>query len=300
MIENEKTLNHINNMDGFTKLAPSIWLHEPSKLTPPSSSSPPLSSPPLPSPPPSLVVLCTWVGARPKHISKYVAEYLRRYPTATLLLLESGLADMTYRSDGAQQVRLAPARHVLQAHSGFKAGGVVVHAFSNGGAQCAAQVVAVLPSAQRTTAYRAFIFDSCPGEASYMRSANAILLPLNKSPMLKLVAFPFIHLLLCLVFIADQVFGFENSVARARRRLNSNAYIPHTVPRLYIYSSTDQMVPAPDVEAHAEQARRTGYLDVANLRFDTSGHCAHAYIYAEQYWGSIVKLLHKSNIIAHE
>jgi len=286
-------------MDGFTKLAPVIWLREPA----PSPSPLSLSSPPSGLPPPSLVVLCTWVGARPKHIAKYVAEYLGRYPAAALLVLESNLADMTYRGDGAQQARLGPARHVLQAHlqPGLTGGGggVVVHAFSNGGAQCAAQVVATLPPVHRATAFRAFVFDSCPGEASYTRSANAILLPLANSPALKLLAFPFIHLLLCLIFIADRVFGFENVVARARRRLNSSAYIAHAVPRLYIYSSADQMVPAPDVEAHAEQARRAGYSDVANLRFEASGHCAHASRYAEQYWGGIARLFDKSNIIAH-
>lgn len=174
-----------------------------------------------------------------------------------------------------------------------------MHAFSNGGAQCAIQVVAALPPAHRATAFRAFVLDSCPGEASYTRSANAILLPLAKSPTLKLLAFPFIHLLLCLIFIADRVFGFENVVARARRRLNSSAYIAHAVPRLYIYSSADQMVPALDVEAHAEQARCAGYSDVANLRFEASGHCAHASRYAEQYWSGIAGLFNKSNIIAH-
>jgi pimeloyl-ACP methyl ester carboxylesterase len=281
-------------MNGFTKLAPAIWLREPAP-----SPSTPLSSLPSGLPPPSLVVLCTWVGARPKHIAKYVAEYLDRYPATALLVLESNLADMTYRGDGAQQARLGPARHVLQAHlqPGLTGGGIVVHAFSNGGAQCAAQVAAALPPAHRATAFCAFVFDSCPGEASYTRSANAILLPLAKSPILKLLAFPFIQLLLCLIFIADHVFGFENVLACARRRLNSSSNIVHAVPRLYIYSSADQMVPAPDVEAHAEQARRAGYIDVANLRFEASGHCAHASRYAEEYWGGIARLFDKRNII---
>lgn len=282
-------------MDGFTKLAPAIWLHEPAPTT---SPSPPSGFPSSP----SLVVLCTWVGAQPKHIAKYVTEYLGRYPTAVLLVLESNLADMTYRSDSAQQARLGPARHVLQAHLEPQpgiTGGIVVHAFSNGGAQCAAQVVAALPPASRATAFRALIFDSCPGEASYTRSASAILVPLAKFPALKLLAFPIVHVLLCIIFIADRVFGFENVVARARRRLNSSEYIVHTVPRLYIYSTADRMVPAPDVEAHAEEARRAGYSEVANLRFEASGHCAHASRYAEQYWGGIDRLLGKKSTIAH-
>lgn len=284
-------------MEGFTKLAPAIWLRE--QAPPP---SPPLSSPPSGLPPPSLVVLCTWVGAQPKHIAKYVDEYLGRYSAPALLVLESNLADMTYRGDGAQQARLGPARHVLQAHlqPGLTGGGgIIVHAFSNGGAQCAAQVVAAVPAAHRATAFRALILDSCPGEASYTRSANAILLPLAKSPMLKLLAFPFTHVVLCLIFIADRVFGFENVVARARRRLNSSDYIAHAVPRLYIYSSADQMVSAPDIEAHAEQARRAGYSDIIELRFEASGHCAHASRYALHYWASIALLFEESNIIAH-
>ncbi|OBT60785.1 hypothetical protein VE03_09968 [Pseudogymnoascus sp. 23342-1-I1] len=272
-------------MDGFTKLGPAIWLREPSPSPPPSAS-----------PAPSLIILCTWVGAQPRHITKYTTSYLHRYPTTTLLVLESGLADMTYRTDTTQQTRLLPARHVLQAHlqpPPTTGGGIVLHAFSNGGAQSATQLLAATPPR-----LHALILDSTPSSVHYTRSLAAILVPLAKSPLLKLLALPFIHLLLCVIFLCDRVLGFENVVARARRRLNSSAFVGLEVPRLYLYSDADEMVGAEDVETHAEEARRAGYGGVEMLRFEGSGHCAHALRYGERYWEGVAGVLERSNAVA--
>lgn len=119
-----------------------------------------------------------------------------------------------------------------------------MHASSNGGTQCAAQVVAAEPPSCRANAFGAFVLYSCSGLASYARSANAVLLTLAPSPVLKLLALPFVHVLLCLISIADRVFGSQNVVVCARRRLEA---VDHTVLRLDIHSSADDMVPAQDV-----------------------------------------------------
>lgn len=276
-----------DNMDSFTQLGPAIWLREPS----PSHSQ---ASPPPSSSPPSFIILCTWVGAQHKHITKYTTEYLRRYPTTTLLVLESNLADMTYRTDAAQQTRFLPARHVLQAHlqPSPTSSGIVLHAFSNGGAHTATQLLATLPPR-----LRALILDSTPSSVHYTRSIAAIIAPLSKSPLLKLLALPFIHLLLCIIFLSDKVLGFENVIARARGRLNSSAFIGLKVPRLYLYSDADEMVGAEDVETHAEEARRAGYGEVDMLLFEGSAHCAHALRYGERYWEGVAGLLDRSDAI---
>jgi hypothetical protein len=36
-----------------------------------------------------LIIMCTWLGAAPKHIAKYVAAYQRIAPRARILLIQS-------------------------------------------------------------------------------------------------------------------------------------------------------------------------------------------------------------------
>lgn len=116
---------------------------------------------------PSLVVLCTWMSAHRKHISKYTQQYRQQYPKAEILVIESEVADLTYRTNSSQQARLQPARDVLLSHRSQGAEGhgqrkAVLHIFSNGGSQSAIQLVTSLPKSVRLQAFSAIIFDSCP------------------------------------------------------------------------------------------------------------------------------------------
>ena len=43
---------------------------------------------------PTLIVLCTWMSAHRKHISKYTSHYRLKYPNADLLIIESSIADI--------------------------------------------------------------------------------------------------------------------------------------------------------------------------------------------------------------
>jgi hypothetical protein len=243
---------------------------------------------------PSLIVLCTWMSANRKHISKYTAHYRQKYPAASLLVIESSIADIFYRTNPTQQHRLRLARDVLTSHITSSSDGqkqhrqILLHVFSNGGAQCAVQLATSLPPSTRAHAFDAIVFDSCPGEATYARSVHAMTLSLPKnSPIAQYFGPVLIHFTLCLFYLAIFVLRFETVITRSRRCLNDPEMFGTGVPRVYIYSKGDELVPWGDVESHAEDARGRGYRDVRRVLFGDSAHCAHAMAHREEYWGAV-------------
>ena len=236
---------------------------------------------------PSLVVLCTWMSANRKHIAKYTEQYRQKYPAAEILVVESSIADIFYRTNKTQQKRLRLARDIVTAHIKEEHPPILLHVFSNGGAQCAVQLATSLAPEHRRHAFDGIVFDSCPGEATYQRSVHAMSLSLPKSPIAQYLGPLLIHFTLCLFYLAVFVFRFETVITRSRRMLNSPLMFDSAVPRLYIFSKADELVPHQDVESHAEDAKLKGYTSVRQLLFETSGHCAHAMAHKDQYWRAV-------------
>lgn len=245
---------------------------------------------------PSLVVLCTWMSAARKHISKYTQQYRQQYPDADILVVESGVAEMVYRSNSSQQIWLQPARDVLLSHTSQHLQGhdqrqAVLHVFSNGGSQCAIQLATSLPEPIRLHAFSAIIFDSCPGTATYQRTVQALTLSMPKSPLTKYLGPPIVHIVLCLLYLALFVTGAEDAITRIRIQLNDHKLFNPGVPRLYIYSKADKLVPYQDVKSHVDDAKVKGYRATSEVLFETSAHCAHAMAHKEQYWEAVGGLL---------
>jgi hypothetical protein len=242
---------------------------------------------------PSLIVLCTWMSAHRKHISKYTSQYRQKYPSAELLVIESSIADIVYRTNKSQQDRIRLARDILTSHLAATPKSqqnpqVLLHVFSNGGAQAAVQLATSLPATHRPKAFSAIIFDSCPGEATYARSHQAMSHSLPKNSLPARILGPLlIHLTLCLFYLAIFVCRFESVLTRSRKCLNDPEMFGTQVPRLYVFSKADELVPWRDVESHAEDAGRKGYGEVRRVLFEDSAHCAHAMAHREEYWGAV-------------
>lgn len=245
---------------------------------------------------PSLIVLCTWMSAHRKHIAKYTEQYRQQYPDAEILVIESTVGDLVYRSTDTQQQKLLPAREILLFHisdpiQGNEQGKVLLHAFSNGGAQSAVQLVAGLPPDARLKAFHAIVFDSCPGTATYRRTVHAMSLSMPKSLLWKILGPPILHIVLCLICFSLFVTGAEDVISRIRRQLNDHTLFSPEAARLYICSKTDELVPYQDVSSHAHDAKQNGYSQTQELVFEASGHCAHAMTHKYQYWEAVEKLL---------
>ena len=236
------------------------------------------------------------MSAARKHIAKYTQQYRQQYPDAEILVIESGVAEMIYRSNSSQQLWLQPARDVLLSHTSQHAQGhgqrqAILHIFSNGGSQCAIQLATSLPESIRLQAFSAIILDSCPGTATYQRTVQALTLSMPKSPLTKYLGLPILHFVLCLLYLALFVTRAEDTITRIRNQLNDHRLFSPDVPRLYIYSKADKLVPYQDVKSHADDAKIKGYRATSEVLFEDSAHCAHAMVHREEYWQAVAGLL---------
>jgi len=159
-----------NPLSDFASLGPSILLQ-----LPPSTHSGNVKHTP---PPPSLIILTSWNTANPKHIAKYTTHYRSLYPSSPILLIRNTTADMITRSYKSQQQRLTVALPVIQEYG---TGKILLHSFSNGGAYMATQLLRTYKLEMgRPLHVAALVLDSSPGEATFKRTADAIVAILPK------------------------------------------------------------------------------------------------------------------------
>ncbi|KAK0785463.1 hypothetical protein LTR59_011030 [Friedmanniomyces endolithicus] len=232
---------------------------------------PPPTTPPQPSPkaPPQTIILCAWFRALPKHISKYTTAHQLRNPSADILLLQSGVADMIFTSHATQRAHLLPAVETLRA--AHAAGNrILLHVFSNGGANSAVQLAHAWREAMGTPLpVDAVVLDSCPGSPDIRLAATAVITSIPRSQQ-------------C-----------PNLVEWLRRGLNDGSLFPREVPRAYLYSEVDRLVPFSAVEEHCASARNAGYK-ASLVRFRGSAHVAHVNEDKMRYWGAVDDVLGSS------
>ncbi|BGP15464.1 hypothetical protein JCM10213_000180 [Rhodosporidiobolus nylandii] len=261
---------------------------------------------------PELVLVSSWMDAQIRHIEKYLASYRELYPTASILLIRSDQRD--FYSLGDRLARsLSPAVDLIRAHAarsssssstGAAAGpesNILVHVFSNGGCMSLKELNELLrrPASGATRAdgeprlngakqldgvpARCIVFDSCPGHSTLRLTLRAFTAGM-KSRWLKLPVMAFFSLLYGGLKLIDIILRRPPALTRLSAYLNSPALPP--VPRLYLYSHADALVPGTDVEAHAAQAKAKG-AQVRMERFDGTAHVAHARKEGERYWAAV-------------
>ncbi|KDE08962.1 hypothetical protein MVLG_00686 [Microbotryum lychnidis-dioicae p1A1 Lamole] len=270
---------------------------------------------------PHIVLMFGWMDAQMKHLSKYVEGYHRVYPSSTILLVRSSQTSFYSRAE-TQRRALSPAVEFLRARLGDSgsavpaagpSSGLLVHTFSNGGCLNLKMINEMMlrSSLSRISQddphgraeysensevngipARAIIFDSCPGNGGLKTMVSAFTAPLNnwlfKAPAMVLVA---------LVFGMIRIFNalrFKPSILEQVGTYVATQ-IP-LVPRLYLYSATDMLIPAQDVEANAQWARQQG-AKVTMLRFEGTEHVSHARRGPEKYWGAVKKLWEGTGLV---
>ncbi|KAL5049718.1 hypothetical protein BDW71DRAFT_153201 [Aspergillus fruticulosus] len=279
-------------MDPLYPLKPAgenIWLYEPTMTanhTDPNSS-------------PALIVLCTWLGgATPRRISKYVIHQHQLFPGSAILLITTGMIDITVRSFNAIRSRLKPAREairrILAPHAGAATktfNGVLLHIFSHGGSNIALQLILSMqnpkhPSGIHGLPLQGIIFDSCPGDTTFMRNYQASVFSLPPAPLpirllSKALLFPAIG-----VITGLQTLGVMSSISEMQKQLNDSLVISARVPRLYLFSKADETIHWEEVQAHLDDARARGY-SVLSVIFHKSPHCALIVEDEKRYWDAI-------------
>jgi len=241
----------------------------------------------------SLIVLCTWMGAASRHVARYTEAYRRLFPDASLLVVGTSLADVTYRSQTAQRKSLEPAREVVESHlSATVRRRVVLHAFSNGGAQTATQLAIILQgNGYQRGPFDEVVLDSCPGSKDPAEAARAITIGLPEKYLIQFIATSCMHIWAILYFSTMDILGIEDAISSTRQRLNDPAVFRTSAPRLYLHSRSDQIVGTTAVQEHMMESRVRGYMAVFEVLFETGGHCALILENAERYWNAVQALV---------
>jgi hypothetical protein len=132
------------------------------------------------------------------------------------------------------------------------------------------------------------ILDSCPGidglEGSKRAFVNAI-----RNPILRYLASTVVTIFYLIATFFEQVLRFKSGFTGMKEALNREHILPYFTKkskRLYFFSKADQLVPAAQVEEHAESARKEGF-EARLEKFDDSPHVAHARTHPERYWGAV-------------
>ncbi|KAK3316208.1 hypothetical protein B0H66DRAFT_560690 [Apodospora peruviana] len=274
---------------------------------------------------PSLIVLCTWLGgASTRRVAKYTTGYRRQFPGSPILLIRTVILDFTVRSFATVRSNLAPARAVVREvlgeayHRHYQTDGegvgVLLHIFSNGGANMAIQLAISLQQEETPVVsgnankessklwtgqklpLKQIIHDCSPGSASFRKFYDAAVLSVPQSfsshPILHAASQAAVVLPTIMTVVTLQTTGAMKSVDDLRSDLLDGNLFDENATRLYMYSKEDTMVDVQDVETHAEEARRRfeGQGKKGRVRmemFEWAKHCSLVMEDEPRYWGLI-------------
>lgn len=268
-------------MPGFTYLTDSVSFYHPQNQTSVDHK--------INKPSPSLVVLCSWMGAAPKHIAKYTSGYQLLFPQTSILLLQCSVSAISYSAKKQSQL-LQPARAVIQT---FTNGPIVLHAFSNGGGTIACHLTTQLRAELGNDAiiWDKIILDCLPSIPTVSSAVDAFAFSLPKNPVLNTLGRWIIRILFfSYLVLVVKIAGREDGITWIRRVLNDEAVFSRDAPRLYLYSKGDELVQDWAVKEHAEQARKEGYK-VKEQRWEKGRHCGLVVEDREKYWEMVANFL---------
>lgn len=275
-------------MESFKALNSCVFLHEPASTVPVPSLNP--------SPSPTTVLFFPWMGAQPRHFSKFLAHYIAHYPTARILVFLSWNLHLGFPSYFRHDKLLEPGLQIILTdlntdNEGKGDGFLLAHAFSNGGAIALTSILlAFRRRTNRAMPLQALILDSAPGRANLRPIAAAMRMSLPKQGYLQLPIIVFVFSLLSVLWVFHCVFHIENAIDKLRRVLNEPRVLSLKTKRCYVYSRADKLVKWTDVEEHIDEAARQGY-DVIRKEFHGSEHVSHMRMDKVKYWSVLESIM---------
>lgn len=225
-----------------------------------------------------LVIICTWMGAANKHISKYVELHRRLLPAATLLILKCEVTNMILpysKQQRAIEPAIAPIMKLLeQCEQSDVRPRILLHIFSNGGFSYATQLLIKLQR-KRNAALPiiGIICDSSPGGVGYWTTYNTFTKSSSGGFPTSLVASTAAHLLLAVLYVSAAMGRYEIPEALWRRAILDTTLV-ESKRICYVASKADKIIDWRDVVAHADSARAKGW-EVKELIMEDTLHCNH-------------------------
>ncbi|KAM5247332.1 transmembrane protein 53 isoform 2-T2 [Ctenodactylus gundi] len=237
-----------------------------------------------------VVILLGWGGCRDKNLAKYSAIYHKR---GCIVIRYTAPWHMVFFSEslGIPSLR-ALAQKLLELLFDYEIERepLFFHVFSNAGAMLYRYVFELLQTQRRFCHLRVVgaVFDSGPGDSNLIGALRALAAILeHRHAMLRLlllVAFTLVavlfHILLAPLTAVFHTHFYD--------RLQNTGF---RWPELYLYSKSDEIVRARDVERMVE-ARLTHQVPVRSVDFVSSAHVSHLRDYPAYYTSLCVDFMH--------
>lgn len=250
---------------------------------------------------PSAILLFAWGDSRPKHIAKFVDGYLKLFPTSKIVVILGPILQALSEKLEKRSRRMIPVVEAIygaQREASDSEPNILAHVMSNtGGVNFAATLHAYNcmspPFEARQLPATFVVYDSTPGSSHFFR---------NVAPWSRAMAIGTAHIFpwpaiftqaiaatfLAAIHAVSWITGTPTAAEFSVGAANDPELSPKSTPRLYLYSKSDDIIAAADIEEHAADAVEKGY-GVAMELFEGTGHVGHMRAFPEKYWGAISK-----------
>jgi hypothetical protein len=241
-----------------------------------------------------ILLLAIWADAKERYVRKYIDEYYRLFPSVKIVALKSYTIDYITPPFIAVNPKRLGLHDAISAIQSLSANGeipdIFVHAWSNGGG---AQLVLLAETWRKVYGVAlpasALFLDSTPGRVHLMQSLRVHSANMPQFLPVKLVLQAVAACLLLGIYIVPRMLGLETWETKSRIKINEKELLPLDAPRVYVYSSKDEVVGAEDVSDSIVDARRLGYT-VEEIRLEDTPHVQHMRGHPEMYWDAFVRL----------
>lgn len=82
----------------------------------------------------------------------------------------------------------------------------------------------------------------------------------------------------------------QNVIQLAGLGLNDPKLVGLWVPRVYLYSDSDEVIRSEEICTHAGIAKKLGYSGLQEEVFPGTGHCGHILADPERYWAAVLEV----------
>ncbi|KAH8826954.1 hypothetical protein DL96DRAFT_1604977 [Flagelloscypha sp. PMI_526] len=225
---------------------------------------------------PEVILIFGWLAAGLPHLTKYVDSYAELYPSSTIILVRAR-GSTNWTSDTENKRLLGPAVELLKGtghlQPGVRPPSTLVHIFSNGGGFKTLLFSELLAQGAKETIpapKSLIVLDSLPGEGGLAHIVLTYTISLKNWLTKTIIAIP-------VAFAYAIIMGWI---------IVSRQPMPDT-PRLYMFSSGDELVRIEDVERHVAESKRRGFQTSTEVFGKSSLHVAHVRTDPDRYWRSI-------------
>ncbi|ETV95204.1 hypothetical protein H310_11461 [Aphanomyces invadans] len=233
----------------------------------------------------TVVLLCGWMGAKPRTVDKYAGIY-RAMGFETFVLLSTP-SDFFKSPNTVHRSSFESFRSwlstVVPSSASDQSVAIVPHIFSNGGARSWVCFQHHLPNLGLNHTVPAMVLDSTPTKPREYASTDAAFTATIQNTIVRAVLTTLLGLCMRVFECIAMSLGRQHPIdVNYERIIEQGAGIP----KLFLYSAADRIVPANQIEFAVATVKSLGTPAIA-VDFETSGHVAHYTVDPERYVKSI-------------